>query len=285
MNLEAESAGKLLPEVALDTAPPRVRLIYREIQDLSGARMPALIFRRLAVRPPALEWVWQSLNPVLRDGWLQDQARLLMEQLKFPPTPQLLAIASGVDVGEQDLATVQKILKTYNRVNPINLLVVKTALLLLGPVSSNCFDHRRLLLPPELAPIPDPLSLEEIEPTCRQIVLELSSFVPASSDGILVPTLYRHLARWPELFSQLAAPIKQRLVDGTLQSCADHFSSTADTVASKLCTTNSGLEVGMDLKVFVKMACEPFLTSIPQLSVIGKMLETEIFRNHARVAA
>lgn len=275
-----EAPRPLLEEVTEQDASPSVKLIYREIQELSGARMPALIFRRLAVRPDALEWLWRSLQPLLQDGSLQESARLLMSQLEFPQASELIEATVVLREGGHDgLSTVHAILRTYNRVNPINLLIVKIALLLLdGSARPSC--HRQTHpLPYQLSPIPEPLPIWAMEPDCRDTVLELAAFVPVSSDGVLVPTMYRHLARWPDIFSLAAEYIKSRLMDGSIQRCAGQLSHEADFVASVLCAgpANQVAPQG-DLISFVKNASAPFLTSIPQLSVVGKLLEAKLYQ-------
>jgi hypothetical protein len=267
-----------LQEVNVRDAPPQVQSLFREITDFSGVNMPALIFRRLAVRPDALAWVWESARPLLADGCLQECARLLMAHAQTPPALGLPPCTPADFDGDlRDKASAQAILMTYNRINPINLLIVKNGLLLLAGTASSAVSRSSAELPLPLPGIPDPVPLEKMDPETRRIVLQLGAHIPASKDGVLVPTLYRHLSRWPALLARLAIPILARLQDGSLDHFARQFSESADLAARQLLPTIRPSAPDPDLKRFVDCACMPFLTSIPQLAMVGKMLEQGLF--------
>lgn len=243
--------------------------------------MPALIIRRLAVHPEALEWVWRSARPLMECGALQAVASSLMDAIPVASTEGLRLAAQVLSSTDpQRSETVRSILRTYNRVNPINLFVVQMAL---HNVTSTARGQKVPMdvscAPSPLPAIPEPIPVADMEPDTRELVLLLGSFIPSSEEGRLVPTMYRHLARWPTLLASVAPEIYRRLDDGTIPQIAGHFSSEAKSRAAELAASSPAvpLELTPQLKDFVARACAPFLVSIPQLAVVGKMLELSLF--------
>jgi hypothetical protein len=64
-----------VPSVTESDASGRTRQIFAEIRETLNVDVVNLVWRHLATMPGALEWVWESLKPLIRNADLDPAAR------------------------------------------------------------------------------------------------------------------------------------------------------------------------------------------------------------------
>lgn len=199
---KANAAGDLLRELPEAEVSGNALNIYAEIKSLCGVPMVALIYRHLATIPGALEWAWALLRPVMVAGLVQERAWELAGRADIPPTPSIPRAALRVaGIMATDETTIAAVLDAYDRANPINILAVRCLSLHLHGLAGNATDCpgvRHWCAPRVLAPLPAMISPQNMDPAVRELVLLLTNRGESKASRIW-PSLYRHLARWPNM--------------------------------------------------------------------------------------
>lgn len=276
----AESLPPRLPEVSEAQAQGETSRIYEELKTLSGVPMVALIYRHLATIPGGLEWAWSRLYPALVGGELQERAWSLTSQLELDspaaiPRPALRVL----DVSAEDEIAIKNVLDAYNRANPVNILSVAFLRLCLRTSTGEARDSGTVQaswFPPQrqgpLAPMVDPaqMSSEMVE------LVDFLGNYESPCDRLIVPSLYRHLAQWPEFLAMSAAVLVphfdliaeytnrlQILVEEEAASLPLRFGGgTSDDLALAEQQNRQTLEA----------AFETFTGKIPEMVIIGTLL-------------
>jgi hypothetical protein len=270
-----------LSEIPVDLAAGSVAKNYDEIRYRSGAAVPALLFRHLASRPPLLEWLWASVGPRFIDGSVQATAESLVsgvdtgKPLDLPnpsqPKHQTLGITS------RDRETLQSVLDTYNRMNPMNLLTIQLCLHVMEQRAEETSVAGREVAPPARLPdIPAAVALSSMSPDTKQLTQKLAKWIPTSAYGSITPTLYRHLANWPAFLKLAGGQILERLQDGSIQRSSERLLAASSAAAAKLPTTSPAWSLPGDQQTELKAATDPFFVCIPQLIVVGKLISESL---------
>jgi nitroreductase len=271
----------MLAELPEDQARGCAREIYEEIRRLSGVPMVALIYRHLATIPGALEWAWTLLRPVMTDGVLQERAWRLPAragvQLEATIGREVLRDAG---ISAEDETEIAAVLDAYNRANPVNIVAVRClALHLAGSVatvggSSSGQPSQRAWAPPSTPrSLPAMLDAKGMDPETRELVRLLTDRGTTPS-ATLVPSLYRHLARWPGMI-RLAAEIvtpQFAVIDTAAGHLRDEVERATQELAAQMIPP-SDLEppTGVDRRR-LHAALESFTHRIPEMVVIGHLL-------------
>jgi hypothetical protein len=121
--------------------------------------------------------------------------------LDAPIQPLLSPFAlSAVGVSPEDERVIARILDAYNHANSMNLIALNMALTLMGEPAIapgvRLPRSEEASLPGEPEEIPPMLTLEEMGPSTKGIVLQLMSLRPKEKVPVIA-SLYRHLAHWP----------------------------------------------------------------------------------------
>lgn len=210
-----------LPELREADAPPEIVAIYAALRQASAVPLVNLIYRHLATLPGVLPWVWQAIRPPLEDGRLAGARERLVAALPVPeavPLPRKAASAAGLAPG--DLAAVAALVETYNRGNLTNLLLL-TALrrALEDAPAVSALSPPPVLPRPAMLPAPPPLPrLADLPPRLRAAVLGLAA---RHGESGVVPSLYLHLAHWPDLPAALPDWLDAALLPASLSAGRD----------------------------------------------------------------
>ncbi|MEM9683698.1 MAG: hypothetical protein AAF942_10575 [Pseudomonadota bacterium] len=216
-------SGDPVPAIAEADATGEIADLYADIRKTLGVPLVNLIWRNLAVTPGALGWAWSSVRPLYGTGRLQAEARALRDMLVVPDLPSLPVEAlrsAGVDeTGER---TIQTILESYHRSNPLNLVALSTLLAALrgDPVPDGKPAPSLTPEPPIDGTLPALLALAEMEEDTAALVVGVNRLGTRGDDHILV-SMPRHLAHWPGylgLYWALVAPLD---ADGQLDASVD----------------------------------------------------------------
>ena len=271
--------SETLPEVSVTDADPATRAIYNQIMTATGVGSPALIYRHFAVFPGFLDWVWDVVGADLKSGQLAAHALGITHDIavaKLPPMQRDEIIAYGVSA--EDCTVIKAMLATYNRMNPINLGLTTVREILAGTAtaaeSTAALPRRDPVAAPTASKLPAPLNLDEMQPDVRAAVLMLSAGIP-NTGGQVIPTLYRHLAIWPQLLLAIAPGLGDAMQRGEINSRMDDLMAamapvTAD-VQSRALSRGLAPAPLEDPAAMVR-TLDSFLYTIPQLVVVGTAL-------------
>jgi len=269
------AASAMLPELAEADAPPHIAAIYREMRETTAAPMVALIWRHLATLPGVIEEFWDAVGPLFRAGLVQQTAwNAAQEAIQAPAatvTPATLASA-GIDA--QGQAAFLRVLEAYNRVNPINFMVVSLLLHRLdndGPARVTLDTSRTWQPPVPVTGIPPMASIAALDGEPRRIVDALCAD-PGVDRSTVVPSLYRHLVNWPGLFPAIHAALAPRFASGEILA-------QMDAVRSALRQHGAALGDGigplrrLSEAPDARAAFKRFSSLIPEMVVVGALLE------------
>jgi hypothetical protein len=263
----------LLPEVSEAAAPESTQAVYREIRRLSGVPMVALIFRHIAAYPDVLEEVWNALGPLLCAGRIQDAAWKIarsIDILELPPPFESGALAASGMTGN-DLETVKITIDAYNRANPVNLLALLGILTRIGgKVATGSALTKYDWRPPTPipGPLPDMISPGTMAASTRQLINDFG-FGDRSTLHPVVPSLFRHLAHWPNLIEALHLALLPRFRDGRIADLSHSF---------RRALALESIRVAAKMPALVRLAARPELIEtidvfsgdiIPMMTVIG----------------
>ncbi|UPY38649.1 hypothetical protein [Sediminicoccus sp. KRV36] len=202
-----------LPEIREADAPPEVAAIYGKLREAYGLPLVNLIWRHFATLPGVLPWAWASVAPAL-PLVPAATARLVAALEPLPSLP--------LGAGAAELAAL------YNRGNLSNLIVL-TALLR----GKQGHAEAPAGPPPAMLPAPPPLPrLDALSPKVLREVLALAGL--HGHAGGVIPTLYLHLAHWPEVLAPLYAALSPMMAMGGIQSLRDRALGAASLEATAL---------------------------------------------------
>ena len=275
----------MLPEVREIDAPPDIATIYADIKEASGTPQINLIYRHLATLPGVLDWTWNTVGPLYRSGHLADAVSRLdveMPVMEFPP----------VCVGRPKISAepVQNILAFYNHSNRQNLIALTAMRIAFAgeaqrfateePASAVSAMHARGLTQhtnhlPQIPPLPKRADLPD---DIIRLVDELANGHSASSSNA-TPSLYLHMALWPDAMSDIHAGILPLLLNGTITRNADLVVAAAEGV-SRAMPIEMQERPGDLVPLHADQALQTitgFATGmIPEMIVIGRILTARV---------
>ncbi|MXP64094.1 hypothetical protein E0493_12140 [Roseomonas sp. M0104] len=215
------------PEVAEAEAGGEVARIYAELRATAGIPVVNLIWRHFAALPGVLPWAWAAVRPVAGSALLAEgTARLEAAALR--------AGGGGVAALPVLPEEARAVVEIYNRGNCTNLQLL-TALrrILAGEAAGGGEAPEAAPAPPPLPPTPPMPQLERLAPAVRAQVRELAALHgPAVAEA--VPSLYRHLALWPDLLPPLHATCAALMADGTLPQGRDALLAEARALSGRM---------------------------------------------------
>lgn len=270
-----------LPEVPVAEASPKIRAIYDKIMTLTGVGSPALIYRHYAVFPDFLEWVWDVIGPELENGYLVREAPAAitkMAPIQLPMITQQDLTDCGL--APSDTETLGAMLATYNRMNPVNLALNDAIRMMLsgkvdGTAATKPLPSAAPTPPATTMKLPAPIKLGDMDQDLQETVLDISSAIP-NINGVVIPTLYRHVAIWPNLMRLMAPGIATAIASGAvavqMDRTKDAIAPLTQEVVRRAMSRNIGPAPILDPAKMVK-TLNSFLITIPQLIVLGTALE------------
>lgn len=283
-----------LPEMRENEAPPEIAAIYGRYREATGTPLVNLIYRHLATIPGALPWVWALIERPIRDGSARRASDRITAALSAPQ------LASG-DVRDpnlqvSDVDDIEAILAFYHHTNVLNLVCLTTVLSVLnnpqrisasgsaspaitsgdggsGPTTIN----RRSIPPlPKLGSLP---------PEMSALVQSLAELHDKASTAGVTPSLYLHLAHWPQFLSAIHGPLRQQFSDGSIERHRSELQRLAESEAAALAATmrtDQPPPQGESIQQ-VRQALEMFTRRvIPEMIVVGLVLRGALPKTIAR---
>jgi hypothetical protein len=182
-----------LAEIREAEAPPTIAAIYAALNDGIGIGQVNLIWRHAAALPGVLDWLWAQAAPALASGAAAAARNGIATAIALP-SPAALS-------KPQDRAAIATVVEIYNRGNLTNLAVLSAILLRKQGMAAGARPtpaQRGGMLP-----APPPLPRLATLPPLQQAQIRALTAAHGLSDAAVVPSLYLHLALWPDFLSQL----------------------------------------------------------------------------------
>ena len=202
-----------------DQASGEIAQLYEDIRRSLGVPVVNLIWRHLATIPGALPWAWNSLKPLYANGAITNAAASLRSSLR--PESNLGISSStlkSVSLSSDDLRSITVVLNSYERSNSLNLIALNALLIKIDGVEGHTQDGLTQgtaddgLVHGEM---PELLVLSNMEASVRELVEDLNR-IGGRSD--ILPSMYRHLAHWPQYLGLLHVLLKTIETESGLES-------------------------------------------------------------------
>ncbi|MBM3510273.1 MAG: hypothetical protein FJX61_09075 [Alphaproteobacteria bacterium] len=268
-----------LIEIDEHDAPPAVARLFADIRAVTG-RPPNLFQRTLAARPAALRATWQELRPGFASGAFAAAGAALAGRAPEPAGPDaapapLAADAAPVPLAPDDAVAVRAVLAFFTTGN----LATAVALAALERIVAGTArfapgaELQSALAPLRPEPIVPPLAREAMRADVRAA---LRALIARSGDTSgLMPGLYRHLARWPELVLAVAPALGSRFEDGTIARQVAVLEVEARRAAAPLLRENavSALVLAAADRAYAEAAIAAFQEKVAEMLVVARLLE------------
>ena len=202
-----------------DEASGEIAQLYEEIRRSLGVPVVNLIWRHLATIPGALPWAWNSLKPLYASGAITNAAVSLRSSLR--PESNLGISSStlkSVSLSSDDLRSITVVLNSYERSNSLNLIALNALLIKIDGVEDHTQDGLTQVTADDglvHGEMPELLVLSNMEASVRELVEDLNR-IGGRSD--ILPSMYRHLAHWPQYLGLLHVLLKTIETESGLES-------------------------------------------------------------------
>lgn len=199
-------SGAALAEIREAEAPPAIAAMYAALNEGIGIGQVNLIWRHAAALPGVLDWLWAQAAPALASG-AAAAARDAIAAAVTLPVPAAFP-------KPQDHVEIAAVVEIYNRGNLTNLAVLSAILLRTQGMAPGT----------KLAPVPrgtmlaapPPLPRLAALPQAQQAQIRALTAAHGLSDAAVVPSLYLHLALWPDFLAQLSEVLAPLQANGGL---------------------------------------------------------------------
>lgn len=220
-----------LAEIREADAPAEIAALYRDIRETTRLPLVNLIYRHLATIPDGLSSVWAMARPLVASGAADLAMRRIVGALPVPAIDAPAADASA-------RASIDAVLDVYNRGNAINLLVLSTALRVIQGTRQaggrTAAPDSLAVRPAPLPPLPALPRLDELGPSVRADVTELAGLHGGAARAGILPSLYIHLAPWPDYLHGIVAPLTAFAASGQLAAARDALLHAVDDATADL---------------------------------------------------
>ena len=260
----------LLAEIREASAPPAIAELYGDIRAVLGVPMVNLIYRHIATIPNGLAWAWSALRSHIISSELEPLVETLLRDTADAPWPGRsplgrLPVARGAEI-----ATVVDWYNRGNAINLITLLALKNAIVAVSQDDLPPAPARTVLTEALPAPVP----LVDLDGALRERVRATAQRQGLLATGV-TPTMYLHLARWPEVLAEVLDYVDRAIAEGCLAESVDQLlaavSAPASELASRLASRAPAPSEADRLRL--NAALEQFTTvTIPQMLAVGAHL-------------
>ncbi len=221
-------------EISEGDAEGEIRVLYEDIRSTMNVGMVNLIYRRMAMVDGLLAWVWGAIRPALTTGCATRALATLESKTHWPTTPAIPASTFAVlGIDTQDLAAITHMLGDYNRGNGLNLFVLTA---LAAALNANAPHTKKTAADVDVGrhtprPLPPIIAMSQMAPATSNLVRDLST--PIAPPGKpMIPSLFRHLARWPGYLAVVAPTIIHLAKSGELSQLSGAIQQKVSGVAA-----------------------------------------------------
>ena len=202
-------------EITEKQAKGEVAEIYQDIRKTMNMPFPQTIWRNLATKEGALQWVWYSLKPIYQSGAVAHYASELRSSLDFSSVSTIPESAFNIlGISDQDRQHISVFLDSLNFGNSQNIIGLSAIYSdPLGEVTTRTFKKPAERKYSDLPPLIDPNTLGENEKALFDIINQIGQDVTVG----FPPAWSRGLARWPKLLPIIWNTLSMIEADGRLE--------------------------------------------------------------------
>ena len=266
-------------EVPESDATGLIRELYDDIKVTMNIGMINLVYRRMASVDGVLEWFWHAVRPVLVSGEIDRALSSLTADLDWRVVPEVSASSlSSLNLGDREMEDLIRVVEDYNRGNSLNLLLLTAFAERLksgGPIAevTNTPKKHPLVEPLGLPPI---LAMSDMSQETASLVRALSAPISPLHQP-LIPSLFRHLARWPEFLAFVSPYLTHMINSGevsrmsnVLQDCAEDW---APDIGRKIEISVDATTPDEVVQKFWIGECQAYTSKpIPEMIIVGHSL-------------
>ena len=202
-------------EITEKEATGEVAEIYQDIRETMNMPFPQTIWRNLATKEGALQWVWYSLKPIYQSGAVAHYASELRGSLDIPSVSTIPDPAFKVlGISDQDRQHISEFLDSLNFGNSQNIIGL-SALYSdpSGEVTTKTFKNPVKRKYSDLPSLIDPDTLGKNEKALFDLINQIGQDVSVG----FPPAWSRGLARWPKLLPIIWNTLSMIEADGRLE--------------------------------------------------------------------
>jgi hypothetical protein len=276
----------LLPELAEADATGELAAIYGEFRAFARVPYVSLIYRHLATMEGVLPLLWWAVRPAFASGALADAGAALMDGATLPKITPIAGVEwQSVGLGAREQAAIANLLDGYNRANPINLVFVRLIETMLAggvPAAPGTWLKpgrperavRKIILP--LPPMPPSAA---IPPALAERLARLTQF-PEAEAGLLVPSLYRHLAHWPDFLALLPGRLEPAFAHGWAARAGAAYDRAARTSVAEIWPLLSVnvLPLAPERRARLADTLTAFGRLLPEIIAVGRLIRLTLPR-------
>ena len=202
-------------EITEKEATGEVAEIYQDIRETMNMPFPQTIWRNLATKEGALQWVWYSLKPIYQSGAVAHYASELRSSLDVPSISTIPESAFNIlGISNQDRQHISEFLDTLNFGNSQNIIGLSA--LYSDPsdeAKTKAFKNPAKRKYSDLPPLIDPDTLGKNEKALFDLINQIGQDVSVG----FPPAWNRGLARWPKLLPIIWNTLSMIEADGRLE--------------------------------------------------------------------
>ena len=260
-----------LPEVREDEATREIELIYADIRRCLRLPLINLIYRHLATIPGMLPHTWGWVREMMMSGELELAHDRLTGSLKVPLIEPLHLFPSG-HLSHIDWVAIRRVLKAYNRGNGLNLIALSVIKTELHQRACGALKIAKNIPETDVLPLPRLLKLSDLNSDTTALV-ETMSQLHGGNSGV-IPSLYLHLANWPEFLRAACVRVKPLLKDGSMARARQEAVELADIEVKNLSAMFSrGSQTGGYSDQVIETLAHFTTQVIPEMLPVGLALE------------
>jgi hypothetical protein len=226
-----------LPEMHENEATPEIAAIYAGLREAIGVPIVNLIWRHFATLPGVLPWAWETARGAIGSATVAEGRARMASLVREAGGPGLSAVGPALAaLPSAERARVADVVRVYNRGNGVNLQVLSAVrrLIASGPPAEGRARPEPGGAPhaPVVGSVPPMPRMEEMPEAARAEVSALAALHGAPE--AVVPSLYRHLALWPDLLPPLRQALAPRFAEGRIASLREGLLGVAEASAAAL---------------------------------------------------
>jgi hypothetical protein len=224
--------------------------------------------------PGVLPHVWAWMRDFLASGALE---AALTRVTKAVPVPAVAPFDAQSFSGADELRTIRRVLEVYNRGNGLNVIALSAVRMDLHRRAHAALAIEDLPVAADAVPIPRLLKSGELAPETADLVRMVAA-KHGDLDGV-IPSLYLHLANWPEFLAAACERIMPRLQDGSIARARDEAVALARAEAAIMVAPMKDVARVEGFSAPVLAVLDQFTSRvIPEMLPIGLVLDRALPR-------
>ena len=277
------AAASVLPEVHEGDAPPEIAAIYAGLREAIGVPIVNLIWRHFATLPGVLPWAWETTRGAIGSPTVADGSARMVALVRAAPGASLSAVGPAfAALPAAERARVRDVVRVYNRGNQVNLQVLTAVRRFVSAGDVQVGGTRpendgAAAATPDVASVPPMPRMEGLPDAVRAEVTALAALHDPSAP---VPSLYRHLALWPDILSPLRQALAPRFAEGRIAALRASLLGVAEESAAALLPrlTPPGPFPAEHRDAVLRVLAVFPGKLIAEMAAIGLMLDAELAR-------